>query len=146
MLYPNQRGITIHKELIQQGSKEPFLAVKNVSLFYAMKDLTNSAFKVYIYFLANRDKYRMGISPAAIKNQTGVCIETARKAIRELEIKGYIVYAGDMKYHFFEIPHKDENFGFECYREEFHKVFDQSQHKNDFKEIDFNDNEPEWLY
>lgn len=107
MLYPNQRAITIHRETVK-NAKEPFLAVSNSNLFYAMNNLTNSAFKVYVYFLANKDKYQMGISPADIKNKTGVCIETARKAIKELELRKYIFLEEDFRYHFYERPYLRE--------------------------------------
>jgi len=131
MLYPNQRGIRIHRENINSGTKEKFLAVKYDNLVYAMNDLTNSAFKVYIYFITNKDNYIMGISPAAINKVTGVCLETARKAIRELEIKGYIVLSQYLKYDFYEVPHKDiDSFGLEERKNEWINVIAKSEHKD----------------
>ena len=150
MLYPNQRGIRIHRETIKKDSKEPFLAVKSVNLFYAMRDLSNSAFKVYVYFIANKNNYVMGISPAAIRNQTGVCLETSRKAIRELEIKGYIVLSSFLKYDFYEVPHKDvERFGLEECRNEWLSVIEQSEYKDEKQKnrIDnIEDNNSNWFY
>lgn len=52
-----------------------------------MRDLTNSAFKVYIYLLENKDNYIIGLSPADIYKNTGVCIDTVRRSICELESK-----------------------------------------------------------
>ena len=105
MLYPNQRLITIHRDAVSKGTKEPFLNIDCRNLQDAMKDLTNSAFKVYLYFVSNRDGFRMGVSPADIREKTGVCLETVRKGIRELQIKGYIIFEEDYKYHFYEVAH-----------------------------------------
>ena len=145
MLYPNQRGIKINREPIQKDSKESFLAVKSINLFYAMKDLSNSAFKVYLYFLANKNGYVMGISPAAIRNKTGVCLETSRKAIRELETKGYIVFSDNLRYSFYEVPHKDvSRFGLEERKEEYLSVIEQSKYKDIASRIAFNFEEDDY--
>lgn len=149
MLYPNQRGIRIHRENIKNGNKEKFLAVKYENIVYAMNDLSNSAFKVYVYFITNKDNYVMGISPASINKVTGVCLETARKAIRELETKGYIVMSQHLKYHFFEVPHKEINcFGLEEEKNKWINVIENSEYKDykPQKEISLNqDDKEEWF-
>lgn len=109
LLYPNQRLITIHRDPVPKGTKEPFLNINYANLQNAMKDLSNSAFKVYIYFVSNRDNYKMGVSPADIRDKTGVCLETVRKGIRELQNKGYIIYGDEYKYHFYEVQHFDKD-------------------------------------
>ena len=131
MLYPNQRGIRIHREIVKSGTKEKYLLVKYDNLVYAMNDLSNSAFKVYVYFITNKDNYIMGISPAAINKVTGVCLETSRKAIRELETKGYIVMSQSLKYDFFEVPHKDvDRFGIEEDKNKWLNVIENSEYKD----------------
>ena len=73
----------------------------------------------------------MGISPAAVRNQTGVCLETSRKAIREFETKGYIVFNDNLRYSFYEVPRKDiERFGLEERKTEYLSVLEQSELKD----------------
>ena len=149
MLYPNQRGIKIHREIIKKEYKEPFLTVKSSNLFYAMRDLSNSAFKVYIYFISNKNDYIMGISPAAINNETGVCVETARKAVKELEIKGYIVMSDYLKFQFYEVPHKNINgFGLEEKKNEWLEIIEKSDYKDTKQPIQLEkeDEKEEWFY
>lgn len=77
-----------------------------------MHELSNSAFKVYICLVSNQDGYRFALSPAAIKNQSGICIDTVRKCLRELESKGYITYVKENQYEFNEIGRISNNYNF----------------------------------
>ncbi len=55
-----------------------------------MMDLTASAFEVYVCLLFNVDGYVVRFSPENIHRMTGLCKDTIRKALAQLEQKGYI--------------------------------------------------------
>lgn len=57
----------------------------------AMKNLSHTAFKVYIFFLFHKDGFSMAYSPEYIRKAANMCKDTARKAYKELMEKGYIV-------------------------------------------------------
>ena len=69
-----------------------------------MLDLTPAAFKVYIALLFNADGYNLDFSPEHIKNITGLCKDTIRKAMTLLEIRGYIKTVEFNNYIFSETP------------------------------------------
>lgn len=102
--YPNQKYVKVRRKKVE-GSKDTYLNIYTSSVISAMKDLSNSAFKVYIYLVSNRDGYEFYLSPAAIHNETGVCIDTVRKALRELEAKEYIKLVETNQYEFKEEPY-----------------------------------------
>ena len=101
--YPNQKIIKVRREKVDK-SKGTFLNIYESSIEEAMNILTNSAFKVYICLVSNADGYRFSLSPTAIKDKTHLCLDTVRKALKELEIKNYIKYVEGNQYEFYEIP------------------------------------------
>lgn len=74
----------------------------------ALKDLSNSAFKVYIYFLFHKDGYSIAFSPEYFRKSVNICKDTARKAFKELQEKGYIIKT-DRGYEFYEYPKYSTN-------------------------------------
>ena len=104
MYYPNQKQITIRRELVQ-GSKKysrPYLIAFQDNLENAMKELPPSTFKVYICLLCNRPNYAIEFSPEHISNVAGICKESARRALAHLEECGYLKKIDEHKYIFRE--------------------------------------------
>ena len=104
MYYANQKQITIKKESVIGAKKNqmPYLIAYKVNLEDAMKDLTATAFKVYICLLCNKNNYTIEYSPEHISRVAGICKDSARKALIQLEQKGYLKQIDDHRYIFRE--------------------------------------------
>ena len=61
----------------------------------AVKELSPSAFKLYLYLGQNQDNYRFGYSPKDFMMNYGVSESSAKRAKAELVEKGYIVVKGN---------------------------------------------------
>lgn len=112
MFYPNQKMVSIHRDKVLKGSREAFLCAYEDNLMEAMKNLSHTAFKVYIVLLLNKDGFNLEYSPTYISYATGMCVETARKCLRELEEKNYVIKSNNSNYgyDFYERPHKKPTF------------------------------------
>lgn len=87
MSVPNQKVLIITKP---QTTTPPFLQISADDWQTAFKELSPSAFGVYLHLAQNADGYKYEYSPTAIEN-TGIMSKgTATKARQELEKKGYI--------------------------------------------------------
>lgn len=64
--------------------------------------LTPAAFKVYVCLLFNADGFKLRFSPENIKKMTGLCKDTIRKAMTQLEQFGYIISIDWYRYVFRE--------------------------------------------
>lgn len=107
MYFPNQRQITCHRENVEKNSMKVnnlFLCVYQENLCEAMKNLTHTAFKVYVCLLFNRSGYTIEFSPAYINQLCGLHPDTIRKAFKELQEKGYVVAANETQtlFNFYE--------------------------------------------
>ena len=88
-----------------QGSKKynsPYLIAYQHNLEDAMKELTATAFKVYICLLCNKHNYTIEFSPEHISNVAGICKDSARRALIQLEECGYVKKIDEHKYIFRE--------------------------------------------
>lgn len=70
----NQRIVTVHREQVTSD----FLGIKNDNWTAAARDLGAYALLLYLYFAANRDKYTIALSPAAIRQEIGMPPQTYR--------------------------------------------------------------------
>lgn len=59
--------------------------------------------------MCNRDNYTLALSPKAIHEATGVCLDTVRKNLHELEQKNYITHIKDNMYSFYEYKRIDKS-------------------------------------
>ena len=100
--FPNQRIIKIHKE--ELGGQ--FLGINLNTMKAAARDLNAPAFKLYIYFAANKKDYTFALSPAAMMQEIGMARSTFYDQFRILEAKGYIMRQkdGSNVFHFYEKP------------------------------------------
>lgn len=100
----NQRIVTVHREQVTSD----FLGIKNDNWTAAARDLGAHALLLYLYFAANRDKYTMALSPAAIRQEIGMPPQTYRDQFHKLLDKGYLVQKGANSYDFYERPQRAE--------------------------------------
>lgn len=106
MSVPFQKTITIHKERVEKKTTRFFLCCYQDNLQTAMKTLSHTGFKVYLSLLFNRDGYCIDFSPAYVSQITSLCLDTARKGLKELIQKNYLVPANDKEtiFNFYETP------------------------------------------
>lgn len=124
--FPNQYSIVINREAVKNssGKNRPYLIVYNDNLTTAMKKLSGTAFKVYIYLISNKDNYKLEYSPQAIANEIGIGKDSARKALKEFEAKRYI------------IPDREHPSSLQFY--EYNSYVGESSNPNDFEELKYN--------
>lgn len=110
MYFPNQKQIKINRDLVKKNTAKFFLCAYQDNLSEAMKNLTHTGFKVYLALMFNRDGYSIEFSPAYVSQITGMCQDTARKGLKELEKKQYLIPANEKKtqYNFYEVPQRQE--------------------------------------
>lgn len=97
---PNQRVVKINRE----HATSNFLGIKNENWMAASRDLGAHALRLYLYLAANRDKFQLALSPAAITDEIGMPRSTYQDQFRKLLSKGYLVETSSNHYDFFEIP------------------------------------------
>lgn len=107
--YPNQKMVQIHREMPKQTkeNKRPFIAAYTERIEAAALNLgtKHTAFKLYLYCLANQDNYRFALSPQDFANKYGVSLKSAKDAVNELIAAGYLVLREKKTYDFYETPH-----------------------------------------
>ena len=101
--YPHQRVVNIHREPINID----FLGIKNENWQAAARDLKPFGCMLYLYLAANRDNFKLALSPAAIRQAVGMPSSTYRDQFIKLIDKGYLVQRGDSNtYDFYETPQR----------------------------------------
>ena len=98
--YPNQRVVNIHREAV----KSDFLGIKNQNWQAAARDLGAHALLLYMYLAANADGFNLALSPAAVRQATGMPRSTYQDQFIKLIDKGYLVQGSGNVYNFFETP------------------------------------------
>ena len=97
---PNQRVIQIHREPL----KNSFLGINNDSWKEAARVLGAPAFVLYMYLAANKDDFKLALSPAAVQKEIGMARSTYYDQFRNLEALGYLQKGNGNVYHFYENP------------------------------------------
>ena len=98
--YPHQRVINIHREPINTD----FLGIKNENWQAAARDLKPFGCMLYLYLAANRDNFKLALSPAAVRQAIGMAQSAYRDQFNILLEKGYLVQTGGNTFDFFEKP------------------------------------------
>lgn len=104
---PNQKVVKINREKVIRGltGGRLFLVAYQDNLLAAMKNLSHTAFKVYMWFLFQKDGYSVCYSPEYLHKAANMCKDTARKGMKELIEKGY-VDQNERGYDFYEYPRR----------------------------------------
>ena len=98
--YPNQRVVNIHRE----AAKSNFLGIKNENWQAAARDLGAHALMLYMYLAANADGFNLALSPAAVRQATGMPRSTYQDQLLKLMDKGYLIETGANSFDFYEVP------------------------------------------
>ena len=98
--YPNQNFIQIHK----QNYSRDFLQIGIDEWQRACRELTPSAFKIYLYLASNKDNYRMALSKQDIKDKLDISFTRFYESIALLRRMHYICCIGNNQFHFFLSP------------------------------------------
>lgn len=95
MSYSNQKILRIVKSKYERE----FLQVGITEWQNAYKELTPSAFAIYLYLASNADGFCLELSQKAIENSLGIKKTAYFEAVKQLESKGYIQpISGNMFY------------------------------------------------
>lgn len=106
---PNQRIISIvGKE--KCDSENIYAKINKEALIEAMKDLTPTTYKVWIYLASQQANYTFSFSPSAIEKETNIKKSSIQESIRQLINKNYLIQRNDNSniYDFYEIPREEE--------------------------------------
>lgn len=105
---PHQRLVLVHRDMPKKDKQYVSIYVENLQA--AASDLKHGSLKVYLYLLANRDKYTLAFSPKDIGDKYNVSEDTVRAAFKELVEKGYLIQTDHQKnlYEFFEVAQEVE--------------------------------------
>lgn len=94
-LYKCQKAITIKKERKKEGVLDVNFAANKNDVFEAMRDLTPTAFALYMYCISNQENYTFGLSKQDVMSITGIKERSYTTAVQLLIDKEYLVYTGD---------------------------------------------------
>lgn len=100
---PNMRHIVIHKPQSEKGN---FTYVNRQANMAAMRNLSYSAYELYMYINLNADGYGMYLSRVLLEANSGMPKNTYVRAFNELVKEGYLVRheKHDSLYDFYEVP------------------------------------------
>lgn len=108
---PNQRKITVNKELTDNENKENYYAKINlIALKNAMNTLTANALQLWLYFSKNQNDYTFYLSKVDFFNWSSIKSPTTyTKIFKELVNYNYLIPIDienpePKKYNFYEIP------------------------------------------
>lgn len=117
---PNQKAFRVNKK--RESDSKTDVRISDLfkkDIFEACKNLKDTTFKVYMYLISNQDGYIGGLSKVDVLAQTGISESSYKRAIKELEEKGYLLYslqrAQDSSgallplYEFYSRPHLSSN-------------------------------------
>ena len=83
---PNQKQIVIRKTNVEKGtgkSRAYFITYTDI-VEAAARDLSNTAFKLYIYLLSNGNGFISAFSPKDVSDRYGCSMDSAREAFKIL--------------------------------------------------------------
>lgn len=117
---PNQKAFIVYKKREAKNKNDVRIAdIFKQDIFAASRDLKDTTFKLYMYFISNQDRFIGGLSKADAITQTGISESSYKRAIKELEEKKYFIYSGQRAtdkqgvilplYNFYAVPSVGSN-------------------------------------
>lgn len=79
----------------------PFCVFNLMALDYALKNLKNDSFKMWVYLNKNQNGFSFFLSKVACNN---IGITNYHNAVKDLISKNYLVDDGNNQFSFYEIP------------------------------------------
>lgn len=105
--YVNQQAVYIHKELSHR--KEYYFTLDRLKNNAAMRKLSGSAYKLYVYLCQNRDSTSVLLSNKKFYEETGVSPRSYVTAKQELVEHKYLVPREDGDYDFYNYPYRQHH-------------------------------------
>ena len=91
---PNQKAFKVNKKREPDNKTDVRISdLFKKDIFEACKNLKDTTFKVYMYLVSNQDGYVGGLSKVDVLTQTGISESSYKRALKELEEKGYLLYS-----------------------------------------------------
>jgi hypothetical protein len=84
--YANQRIVKIKKD----QCKDNFLQINNDDWHDAIRQLSSSAFALYLYLASNNDGFILALSQKAVQAATGLSKASYHRGVAELFDNGYL--------------------------------------------------------
>ena len=97
--YPNQMMLQVHRKAT--GPKNVII-IRSDNFFKAVRTLSHSALKVYMYLISNKDGFRKLMRREEMAQELNVSSRSISRAIAELEEKGYIRWDTKTNGHIYE--------------------------------------------
>lgn len=123
----NQRTVTTKKEKCSGNvAAEYYTPINLNALKEAMKELSGSAFKMWVYLGKNQNNYTFALSKVDAMAWCGFSKNTYTAAFNELVKEGYLVRAAENSNHydFYEVARKQEQPIITVHKEEQQKEFE----------------------
>ena len=90
---PNQKAFRVNKKREPEDKNDIRISeLFKKDILYASRDLKDTTFKLYMYFISNQEQYVGGLSKIDVINQTGISESSYKRAMTELQEKHYLVY------------------------------------------------------
>lgn len=102
--YPGQSTVTYHKEI--SHSKDKYFTMDIYKNNFAMKRLSGSAYKMYVYLSEHLDGDTFLISAALFSEVTGVSARSYQTTKQELLDNKYLVLRDDGNFDFYNHPYR----------------------------------------
>lgn len=103
-IYPNQKVVEVIKTPVKE---DECFKIEMEALNTAAKNLTtNGSWKLYLYFVRNKDNSMFALSSSDFMEWAKVTKPTYLAAVKELIAKGYLVQRDEDEnfYNFYDIP------------------------------------------
>lgn len=89
---PNQKAFRVHKKREPEDKSDVRISdLFKRDILAASRDLKDTTFKLYMYLISNQDDYVGGLSKVDAINKTGISESSYKRAMKELEEKGYLI-------------------------------------------------------
>ena len=91
---PNQKVVRVSKPAV----KTNFLQIGIEEWQQASRELSQGAFKIWLYLMSNANGYEFALSSSDVCEKTGISQSTYKRAMPELEEKGYLNFSSGITY------------------------------------------------
>lgn len=93
---PNQKDIHMKRPKVTP----PFSSIEKEYKYKAMRTLTGGGYKLWSYFIDNKNNRRFGLSYKTVGNLTGISKSTYDRGVKELIDNGYLIRYKDTNFYY----------------------------------------------
>lgn len=96
---PNQKDVCVKRPKVTP----PFSSIEKEYKYNAMRTLTGGGYKLWSYFIDNKNDRSFGLSHKSVGKLTGISKSTYDRAVKELIDNGYLIRYKDTNYYYFVV-------------------------------------------